>query len=57
MTHVALFLWGALLGLAPITSAYVAHANGYGVWATSIAAALAACGVVALFGVSVTRKS
>jgi hypothetical protein len=56
VTPVALFLWGALLGLAPITAGYVAFSDGYGVWTTSVAAALAACGVVALFGVSVTRK-
>jgi hypothetical protein len=56
VTPIALFLWGALLGLAPITAAYVAYADGYGVWTTAILAALAACGVVALFGVSVTRK-
>ncbi len=56
MTPATLFLWGALLGLAPITAAYVAYADGYGVLATAIVAALAACGVVALFGVLVTRK-
>jgi hypothetical protein len=57
VTPIALFLWGALLGVAPITAAYVAHSDGYGVWATSGAAALAACGVVVLFGVTVTRKA
>jgi hypothetical protein len=52
----AFFLWGVLLGLAPLVAGVVTWRHAPDVWLVATSSGLAACAVVGLFAASAGRR-